>query len=41
MKVIYRIIARFYQVRARRALHRGRQLNRIAEKFFLRVKGGW
>ncbi len=40
MKVWLRIMARFYQRRARRAERLSRQYHRVAEKFFLRIKGG-
>lgn len=39
MRMIWRFLGRFYQVRARRAERRAVGLRRKAEKFFLRVKG--
>lgn len=39
MRMVWRFLGRFYQVRSRRAERRAVALRKKAEKFFMRVKG--
>lgn len=39
MKTIWRILARFYAVRARRAQARAAAFEAVSEKFFAAIKG--
>lgn len=41
MKIFFRMAARFYAVRARRARAKAERLARLSEKFFARIKGVW
>lgn len=38
MKIVYRILARFYTVRSNRAYAKGHKFARQAEKFFQKIK---
>lgn len=41
MKVVWRILARYYTKRSARSLRVSRALEKKAEKFFRKIKGVW
>lgn len=39
MKIVWRLLARFYETRSDRAARKSREFRVVAEKFFNRIKG--